>query len=137
VGVTVAQSRRDDSKDAVAIAKHFMIPETDHPIPFIFDSCGTRSIRLGCVLPAVHLDDELRAVTGKIRNEVPDGHLATEIPVGESLAKQTPHCPLGIGHVSPKTPCPIDRFRRWMMFQGYRSTTNITPTQPSPIQGEG
>ena len=122
----VAQGRCNDSEDTFPIAKHFMVPEPNHPIPFFFQDFRTR-----------RFDDQLGTVTGEIGNVVADRDLAAKVPLSEGLAEQVPKRAFRIGHITAKSPCAPDSARRWVMLQACRSTTNITPPQPLPIKGRG
>jgi hypothetical protein len=89
------------------------------------------------MLTTIHFDDELCSMVREIGDEVPDWNLPPEVLVRETLAKNEPKRPFGVGHIAAKAPGLLNSAVRWMMLHGLRSTMNITPPQPLPIQGRG
>ena len=69
-----------------AIAKNFIVPESDHPITLGLNDRRTRGVGLGFVLATINLDDQLGSMTGEISDEMSDRDLTAEVEVGEMLA---------------------------------------------------
>jgi hypothetical protein len=99
VGVTVEQGRSKNRMHTVRIAKHIAVPEAQNSIPLSLDQRSSLSIALISVLPAVDFNHQPRAMTGEIRNERADRHLAAKASLRKALTKQTPQGSFGIGHV--------------------------------------
>ena len=137
MGVRFAQHAIYDAPDTIRVAKHFIVPEADQSVSFRFDQ--PRPLRVDCfrMLPTIHFNYEPSFVAGKIRNEMTERHLPSEMRLGKTLAKHAPEHQLRIRHVSAKLASATYRALRWMMLHAPRSTMNITPPQPLPIKGRG
>ncbi len=109
MGVISAQCRSDREIDTFAIAKHLIVPESDHPITLSFHARRTRSVRLGFVLPAIDFYDQLRPMAGEVRDEVADWNLTAEVEARKLFAQQPPHGLLGVSHVATEPASPWNR----------------------------
>ena len=71
----------DGLKHAIRVGKYLMVPEPQNPIALLYqESLTTRVLLLlGCVLPAVQLDDEAAFETHEIDNEAPKRTLAAKL----------------------------------------------------------
>ncbi len=84
------QGAGDHRQNAVRVAEHFVVPESQQTVALAFDRGRAGCVELRFVLAAIHLNDQPRTVTGEISDEVADRDLAAEAGLGEVLAKQTP-----------------------------------------------
>ena len=133
----VAQSSVDHRPDAVRIAQHFVIPETQNAVSFGLNDFRATNVIAGFMLPTIDLNHEPRPVSGEIGDEVPDRNLAPEMLVRKTLTEQAPQLSLCVRHISAKSARTPYRAFRWIMLHSLRSTMNITPPQPLPIEGRG
>ncbi len=78
MGVVPGQSGGNRCYDAVRIAKHFMIPESNDAIPCVFDDRSSFGIYLRSVLAAITLDNDPGPVASKINDEVAHRNLSSE-----------------------------------------------------------
>ena len=90
MGVMVAQDIVDRGDHAIGIAKHVMIPKSNGMVPFGSHHRGPSCIVRPFMLAAIDLDHELRAVAGKVGDEVAERYLPPEMRIGEMLAQQPP-----------------------------------------------
>jgi len=79
----VLQRGVDDGPNAVQVAEHFRIPEANDPVAFGLDHSRASRIALLAVLSPINLDDELRTMTRKIDDEVPDRNLSAKVVVSK------------------------------------------------------
>jgi len=95
----LVQCKSDLRVHAPKIAKHFMVPESDHPVTFFGQNLRPRGISLDRMLTTVNFDDQLGSVAGKVCNEMTNRNLAAKVPVAKIFAQYTPHGPFRVGHV--------------------------------------
>src|ERR1700683_1667264 len=90
-------------------------------------------------LAAVDLDDQSRFMACEIGNVAANRHLAAEpVFVHLTQAQHPPDLPFGLGHVRPQGSCPGVGAGVGMFFHSWASAMRVTtPSQPSPIEGEG
>jgi hypothetical protein len=102
--VIVAQRRIDRRPDAVRIAQDLVIPKTNDAITFALEDCGPGRIDLRFVLPTIDLDNDFRSMACKVRDEVPDRNLASEMMLAECLSQYMPEALFGGGRIEPHEP---------------------------------
>src|ERR1700741_5616803 len=116
-GVMVGQRGINRRPDAVRIAKHFIVPEADPLISFLLQGSRAGRVRFCFILPAIDLDHQLRSMTGEIGDEVSNGHLSPEMPVGEMLSEHSPKLAFSVGHVVAKAASATNcAFRRMTLY---------------------
>ena len=91
------------------------------------------------VLTAIDFDDQPRLVAYKICDVAAEGHLAAEFVSADLVrAQDLPGPTFCFGHVPPQLTGPRVRPSDGGFFHVVTSTANgITPSQSSPIKGEG
>ena len=90
------------------------------------------------MLTAIDLDDQPGLVADKIGDIASDRNLATEpATIQLTLTEHSPQRALRVRHLVPQRPCPSNGAVDGMSFHPPFATGTITPTQPSPIKGEG
>ena len=93
---------------------------------------------LAVMLAAIDLDDQLGLVTGEVGNMACDWNLAAELAaIKLALTERSPQRASRVCHLAPQTPCPSNGAVDRMSFHPPFTNGTITPTQPSPIEGEG
>jgi hypothetical protein len=117
----------DQRPHAAGISEHIIVPEADYPISFFFDRLSADRIFWRAVLSTIHFDNEFRAMAGKVRNEVADRHLPSEMMIGEGLSQQAPQAALRIRQLAAQAPRSPDCARWRMMLQRFSPSTAITP----------
>lgn len=136
-GVAVEQRCVDHRPSAIGIAKHVIVPEPENTIALVPDHLGPECINLGRVLAAVHLNDQLRLMAGKVCDKMTDRYLSSKTLFWECFAQQAPKPAFGVGHISAKATRAIYSALWCVMLHCSRSTPTITPPQPLPIKGRG
>src|SRR5205823_13112558 len=88
---------------------------------------------------AVDLDDQPGLVADKIGNVVADRHLAAElVPLHLLRAQYLPDSPFRLGHALPQSASSrAGTVDGMLLHLSIRPAGNITPSQPSPLEGEG
>jgi hypothetical protein len=94
---SAAQRSIDHRPNAIRVAKHLVIPEAKDAIALFLDHLRTYLVDRFNVLTAVDFDDQFRAMTGEIRDEVPDRNLPAEVVLAEGFAQQAPKLSLRLG----------------------------------------
>jgi hypothetical protein len=102
--VAWTQREVDRGGDAVAIAKHVMVPEPDEAITLGLDGSRPVCIPPRPVLAAIHFDNKPCAVTAEIDGVGQQRHLPPEVRFRKALAEDSPHPPLCIGCVASEAP---------------------------------
>ena len=79
MGVICVQRGDDRGVHTVRIGKNIVVPKADDAITFSLNQSCPVVVSLRTVLPAVDLDDELRAMTCEVSDEMTDRHLPPEV----------------------------------------------------------
>jgi len=89
------------------------------------------------MLPAIDLDDQSCLMADEVGNEPADRHLSAKpIAFGLPRPQHLPELLFGFGHVTAEVPGALARTGAWR-FLHHGSFLGLTPTRPSPIEGEG
>jgi len=115
--VSLAQRTLDHQKHTIWIAKYLIVPDADNAIPFVFDHLCSGCVRSLVMLSAIDFDDELRAVTSEVRNEVTQRHLPTKMMLPKAFAQHAPDGAFRIGHFASQATCPNNSAMGRMMLQ--------------------
>lgn len=91
MGVTLEQRSRNHRMHPLSIAKHIVIPEPKHSIPFCLNEARSMSIGLFAILPTVALDHQLCPMAGEVDNVISKRQLPTEPGVGKAFTQHSPH----------------------------------------------
>jgi hypothetical protein len=93
----------DGFKHAIRVLDHLAVPEAKHCESLLAQVLIPNSIHFpaGCVLPAIHFDDQFPLEAGEVDDVSADGLLAPELQAGELLpAKMAPQEGFDTGRVS-------------------------------------
>jgi hypothetical protein len=97
----VIVERGDDcADDTIQIGQNIIVPEPDNAVATRVQPRrpGSILLPLHVVLPAIDLDNQPRVETGKISDEVADGHLATKLePTDLPLPQGRPQLAFRVG----------------------------------------
>ena len=127
--------------DAIEICQDLIVPKPQNAIALIFQEfISLYFARRGAImLAAVDFHDQPGLVARKVDNVAADRHLAAElVPVHLMRTQYPPDPPFRLGHALPQRAgsgaCAVDGV---LLHVSICAAGNITPSQPSPIEGEG
>ena len=137
MGVTPVQGAVYCGPNTIGILQHIVVPEAQDAVSFGFDYSRSGAVRFRAMLPAIDFDDEPGAMANEVGDKMPDRRLPAKMMLVEAFAQYAPQRALGVGHVAAQPPGAANGASWWMMLHAWRFTSNGTPTQPSPIKGDG
>ena len=140
MGVMAPQIVSDRCSDPLRVSQNVVVPKPqDAEALAPQEVCSADLLfRLAVMLTAIDLDDQPGLVTNEVGDIASDWNLATKpATIQLTLTEQSPQRALRVCHLAPQRPCPSNGAVDGMSFHPPFATGTLTPTQPSPIKGEG
>ena len=106
-------------------------------ITLCLDGCCPVSILFRAMLSAIRFDYELFAVAREVGDIGTEWHLTPEARLRKGGADERPQRLFRIGRCLAVGARTDGAAGRWNPLHGAVSSGEVTPTQPSPIKGEG
>jgi hypothetical protein len=135
--VIVPQIRRDAVRDAFGVGQHIVVPETKHAVAVRFQHCAAWRIRLFAVLPAIDFDDQLGAMAREIGDILTDRNLPPKAGIGKTSRSNRQSARSASVALARNSRERVVLPSGGIRFMSAVSSGEATPTQPSPIKGEG
>jgi hypothetical protein len=135
----------DSCEHAVTIRHHVAVPKPQHaqsePLQSVGPFAVVRSLTRDRVLPAVELDDQVRAAAKEIDDVSTDPMLPPKLPSGESVSTElSPQQRFGVGLVRAKSPRTVEKTLVALVgMHSHMRCRDRTPPLPGlpPGRGEG
>ena len=88
----------DGFENTARVAKHIVVPETQHSVALLFKECAALPVVIGGkrMLAAVNLDDQFLGEAGKVREIRSDGHLTAPLHCRQLGSQRSPELALRI-----------------------------------------
>ena len=87
MGVITPQKLSQPDHASLAIFKHFIVPEPDHPVAFGLDDCRSGCIVFLGMLPTVDFDHQVGPMAGEIGDVMADWNLPAPPRLGVKFAQ--------------------------------------------------
>jgi hypothetical protein len=130
------QREVDRSGYAIGVAKHVVIPKPDDAITLGLYGPRTVHVLSWQVLPTIHFNNQLCAVTAEIDGVAQQRHLTPEASLREAGTENSPHPTFRVGCIAAEAPRPLGRTEGGAVSNHLQSPSP-PPPQPSPIKREG
>ena len=140
-GGDAAQLLGDYRMNTVEICQHLVVPEPQNAIALVLEKRASLGLarRRAIVLTAVDFHNQPGIVAYEIGDVAANGYLAPEfVSVHLLRAQYQPDAPFRFGHISPQVASSRMSAEYGVFLHVLVSIAGgITPSQPSPIEGEG
>ena len=140
MGVMAPHFVSDHCSDPLRVRQNVVVPKAqDAEALAPQEACSADLLfRLAIMLTAIDLNDQLDFVTDEVGDIASNWNLTKKpAPIQLTLTEQSPQPALRVRHPAPQCTCPSNRAVDRMSFHRRFAAGTITPTQPSPIKGEG